>query len=451
MDGMIGLEIHVYLVTREKLFCRCKTVREKGTKPNSFICPICTGQPGAKPMLPNKRAVEKAVQVALMLGCKVNEELPWMRKHYAWPDLPKGFQTTLSGPKAFPVGVNGKFYGIKIKEMHLEEDPAAWDPESGRVDYNRSGFPLLEIVTEPDFSTAEEVKAWMERLIHNLEYLKAVEKDSGVKADVNVSIPGKSERVEVKNVNSTENIVLAIEYELARQAKEGSVLETRRFDSESGKTIRMRGKEDAVDYRFISDPDLKDIVLDEKFISEQRKKLPESPEEKLEKLIKKFKINEKDARVLAKNLEVVEFFEEVARKVKDEKFVLRWVTTELLGVLNYNKVKLDGTEIKVEHFVELLKTIKSGKISEAQGKKILQEFFPRSFSLEERGVEGKINDSTKLEDVCREVLLLERGVVEKYKGGDKKVLNFLIGAVMKKTSGRADSGVVRTVLEKLLD
>jgi aspartyl-tRNA(Asn)/glutamyl-tRNA(Gln) amidotransferase subunit B len=448
-SGMIGLEIHVYLQTKEKLFCRCKAVRKKGTKPNSFVCPICTGQPGAKPMLPNGAAVEKAVQVALMLGCEVNKEMPWMRKHYTWPDLPKGFQATLSGPKAFPVGEKGNFYGIKIKEIHLEEDPAAWDPETGKVDYNRSGFPLIEIVTEPDFSTGEEVKAWMERLLHNLEYLKAVEKESGLKADVNVNLPGKTERVEVKNVNSKENIFAAIEYELERQAKEGSVLETRRFDADSGKTVRMRGKEDAIDYRFISDPDLEPVFLDDKFISRMGKLIPEGPEEKLSKLVKKFKIGKTDAKVLARHLEVVEFFEEVAKKVEG-KFALHWITTELLGMLNYHKTSLNGVEVNVEHFVELLLALKAGKISEAQGKKIVQEFYPKSYSLKERGVAGKISDSEKLADYCKEVIFEFPDVVEKYRAGDKKVLNFLVGQVMKKSGGRADAGVVRQVFEKLI-
>src|SRR3989344_8429120 len=159
----IGLEIHTYLVTKEKLFCRCAASRLREDKPNSFICPICTGQPGAKPMRPNADAVEKAVKIGLILGCKINERCPWMRKHYDWPDLPKGYQTTLSGAHAVPLGVHGNFSGIKIESMHLEEDPAAWDPKTGAVDYNRSGLPLVEIVTAPDFKTADEVYAWVKK------------------------------------------------------------------------------------------------------------------------------------------------------------------------------------------------------------------------------------------------------------------------------------------------
>jgi aspartyl-tRNA(Asn)/glutamyl-tRNA(Gln) amidotransferase subunit B len=402
-------------------------------------------------MLPNKTAVEKAVQVGLMLGCTINERLIWQRKHYSWPDLPKGYQNTLSGEKAFPVGIKGNFYGIRIREIHLEEDPAAWNPETGEIDYNRSGFPLLEIVTEPDFSTAEEVGDWLKKLLHNLEYLKAVASDAGIKSDVNVNLisPMKTARVEVKNVNSIENIMRAIDFEFERQSKEGSVLETRRFDAAKGITVKMREKEETEDYRFISDPDLKDIILDKEFVDLMRTKVPESPEIKLEKLVKKFKIGKSDAEVLAKNLEVVEFFEEVAKKIEPD-FALHWITTKLLGTLNYHKVKLDDVEIKVEHFVELLNEIKHGKITEAQGKKLLQDFYPKSFSLEERGVEGKITESGRIENICEEVLFDEKDAVEKYKKGDVKVLNYLIGQAMRKTHGRADVTKVKDILEKKL-
>jgi aspartyl-tRNA(Asn)/glutamyl-tRNA(Gln) amidotransferase subunit B len=281
LKGKIGLEIHSYVLTKEKLFCRCRASREKGLKKNVNVCPICTGQPGAKPMLPNKKAIERAVQIGLMLGCKINSVLKWQRKHYDWPDLPKGYQNTISGAYAFPVGVKGKFGGIGIWSMHIEEDPAAWDPNTGCVDYNRSGLPLVEIITAPDFKTAEEVVLWLKKLVHNLNYLKSIDSDAGIKADVNVNIPGQSERVEIKNINSIENIGKAIKYELERQMKEGGKRETRRFDEVKGKTMRMRGKEVAEDYRFITDPDLMDVILDKRFVSAEEKKIPESPEVKL--------------------------------------------------------------------------------------------------------------------------------------------------------------------------
>lgn len=447
VKGKIGLEVHSYLVTKEKLFCRCKSSREKGLKPNVNICPTCTGQPGAKPMLPNKKAVEKAVQIGLMLGCKINEKLVWQRKHYDWPDLPKGYQNTLSGPHAFPVGVKGKFGNVSIWSMHLEEDPAAWDPSTGCVDYNRSGLPLVEIITAPDFSTSEEVMVWLRKLIHNLNYLKAIDGNAGIKADVNVNIPGKTERVEIKNINSVENIGKAIEYELDRQMKEGSVKETRRYDAVKGKTMRMRGKEAEEDYRFISDPDLKDIVIDKKFVDNEKKRLPESPEEKLKKLIKKYKIGKDDAEVLAKNIDIVEFFEEVAEKV-DAKFALSWVNVELLRFLNYNKKRFDEVDIKVEHFVALLKLVKSGKITELQGKQLLNKFYPKSFMPDK--VEGKISDKKELESIAKKVIDKNKAVVDDYKSGNQNAFNFLMGQIMKETNRRADFKVAREALKNLL-
>ena len=332
IDGMIGLEIHCYIVTKEKLFCRCRASREKGLKPNIYVCPICLGMPGAKPMLPNKTAVMKSIQIGLMLGCLINNETIWQRKHYDWPDLPKGYQNTISGSYAIPTGVNGKFNGIGILSMHLEEDPASWNPETGEIDYNRSGLPLAEIVTAPDFSTSEEVVEWLKKILHSLSYLRAIDSNAGIKVDVNISIKGKTKRVEVKNINSLDNIEKAIDYEINRQSKEGSVRETRRFDDNKGITIRMRGKEDQEDYRFIPDPDLQNIVVRNEIVRKIKSELPESPDAKLDKLVKNYKIDEKNAAILAKNLDIVEFFEKISERI-DGKFALPWITIELLRLL----------------------------------------------------------------------------------------------------------------------
>lgn len=447
LSGKVGLEIHVYLDTNEKLFCRCKASKEKGLKPNIYVCPVCTGQPGAKPMLPNGEAVKKGVQIGLMLNCKINSSFYWMRKHYDWPDLPKGYQNTISGAYAIPVGVKGEFSGIRINSMHLEEDPAAWDPKTGCIDYNRSGLPLVEIVTEPDFKTSEEVYLWVKRLVHSLSYLKAVDKNAGIKADVNVSIPNKTERVEVKNVNSILNMKKTVDFEIARQLKEGSVRETRRWDAVKNKTMHMRSKEEAQDYRFIEDPDLVSISLDNKFIEGLKEGLPESPDVKLNKLIKEFKIGKQDAQVLSKNLEIAEFFESVVKKV-DGKFALSWVTVELLRVLNYNKKSLDEVEIKVEDFVKLLKLVKSGKITELQGKQILNKFVPQSFDPSDS--KGKIEDSSELKKIIEKIISENKKAVSDFKTGDSKALNFLMGKVMHATERRADFKVAKDLLEKLL-
>jgi len=448
--GMIGLEIHVYIITKEKLFCRCCASREKGTKPNIYICPICCGMPGAKPMLPNEEAVKQAVRIGLMLGCKINETIKWQRKHYDWPDLPKGYQNTISGAYAIPVGVNGEFHGVKIWSMHLEEDPAAWDPVSGCINYNRSGLPLVEVISAPDFTTAEEVSEWLKKLLHHLDYLKVVDSNAGMKVDVNVSISGKTERVEIKNLNSIENIFLAIEYELERQMREGSERETRRFDPLKGKTVRMRGKEEQEDYRFISDPDLQDIVIDSNIINELEKSLPEPPKIKLEKMIKRYKIGDRDAGVLTKHIDIAEFFETVVENV-DAKFALPWVSVELLRLLNKHSTSLDKVNIKVEHFVELLRMVEEGKITVLQGKQFLKKFYPMSFSVREvAGKERKISDREELKKVSDQVMKENKGVVGDYKSGEEKAFNFLMGEIMKKTNRRADFQVAREVLRELL-
>ncbi|MBM3247626.1 Asp-tRNA(Asn)/Glu-tRNA(Gln) amidotransferase subunit GatB, partial [Candidatus Pacearchaeota archaeon] len=354
----IGLEIHGYLTTREKLFCDCKNEhKNKDSSPNTFICPICTGQPGSKPMLPNEEAIRKLLQIALMLNCKVNhlpQEMTWYRKHYNWPDLPKGYQNTISGTYAIPVGEKGNFFGIGITEVHLEEDPAAWDPETGQVDYNRSGAPLVEIVTDPDFKSIEQVEEWLKQLTLTLSYIKALDSDAGIKADVNVSTTG--DRVEIKNMNSIAEIKKAIAYEVRRQEKEKvERKETRQWNSEKQMTIKMREKESHADYRFIKDPDLPVIRIKKEMVEQIKFNLPESPLIKLEKLIKKHKIEEYYAKILTSNLELVELFEKIIEKNQiSVKLVVPWITTELLGMLNYNKKTLSEIKINPEHFIQLL-------------------------------------------------------------------------------------------------
>ncbi len=464
INAKIGLEIHGYLQTKEKLFCRCKASRhlaKQQIKPNTFICPICTGQPGAKPMLPNEEAIKKIIQIALMLNCEVNIYrkigkkiygiLTWNRKHYDWPDLPKGYQDTISGAYSVPVAEKGKFENIRIRECHLEEDPASWNPKTGYIDYNRSGLPLVEIVTEPDFSNAEEVELWLKKLLLTLSYIKAVDKNAGIKADVNVSVSG-GERVEIKNLSSIQSIKQAIIYEIERQKKEKVKRETRRWDEKKGKTIVMRTKETQEDYRFIPDPDLPIIKLSEKEVKEIKSRLPETPQEKLDKLIKKHKLRKQEAEILYKNLELVELFEEVAKKIPPS-FALPWVTTELLRVLNYNKKTLDDpkVDIKPQHFSELLKAVRQGKITELKAKQLLNQFVPKSFSIKELvKKEAKITNKKEIEKIVKKVLEKNKKAVQDYKAGEKKAFNFLIGEIMKISDKRADYQIVREILEKKL-
>ncbi|HVY01833.1 MAG TPA: Asp-tRNA(Asn)/Glu-tRNA(Gln) amidotransferase subunit GatB [Candidatus Nanoarchaeia archaeon] len=445
--GMIGLEIHTYLVTKQKLFCSCLNSRKKGTKPNVNICPICTGQPGSKPLSPSEEAVFKATQLGMMLGCKINNKMHWQRKHYSWPDLPKGYQITLSGSGAIPLGVNGKFHGIRIGSMHLEEDPASWDPETGAIDYNRSGLPLVEIVTDPDFTTSEEVISWLDKLTKHLSYLGIVDSDAGIKVDVNVNIPGKTERVEIKNINSMENISVAIESEFERQEKEGSVRETRRFNPETGKTERMRSKEGAEDYRFLRDPDLPLLYLDSHFLESALKLLPEDPEKRKKRFIDEFNISEKEADTVTKDRYVADLFENATKEVGRE-LALTWVAGELLRLLNTNNCRLQDIEFKDEHFLALLKMIKNGDLTPLKGKEILKQFYPKSFMPS--NTEKRITDKKELETIIKKVISENQKVAEDYKQGNKNSLNFLLGQVMKATKKMADSATSIDILTSLL-
>ncbi|MEX0920740.1 MAG: Asp-tRNA(Asn)/Glu-tRNA(Gln) amidotransferase subunit GatB [Candidatus Pacearchaeota archaeon] len=448
----IGLEIHGYLDTNEKLFCGCKSIHgAKQTKPNQNICATCTGQPGAKPMLPNKKAIDKSLEIALILGCKINKNLIWQRKHYDWPDLPKGYQNTISGAHSRPVGVNGKFLGINITEVHLEEDPAAWNPKTGEIDYNRSGVPLIEIVTEPEFKNSEEVIYWLKQLIITLGYIKSIDKNLGIKADVNISLPEiKGKRVEIKNVNSLKNIKAALEYETSRQKKEGQEeQETRMFDETKGVTKKMRSKESAQDYRFISDPDLPAIIIEEKRIKNIEKFLPETPEKKLAGLIKKHKIPKSSAKILVKNIDVMGLFEDVVNKV-DSKLATRWITEELFSVLNYNKKELENVKIKPGHFIELLKLIENKKITEHKAREILRSWTSESRSPKEEISKHKMISNKEVENICEEVIKEHSSAVEDYKSGKGAALNFLMGQVMRKSDKRANQEVVIRILKEKL-
>ncbi len=455
----IGLEVHGYLNTNEKLFCMCKTKPngdEKEDKPNSRVCPICTGQPGSKPMLPNSEALKKVIEVGLVLGCKINHDkkLVWQRKHYNWADLPKGYQNTISGAYSVPVCENGSFMGVGITECHLEEDPAQWNPDTGRVNYNRSGLPLIEIVTEPEFYDSIQVVEWLNALLQSLSYIKAVRKNAGIKCDVNVSTYG--ERVEIKNVSSIESIRQAIEYEVERQIENyNQGIEQKRdtlsFDSIKGKTIKMREKESGEDYRFIPDPDLPIIKIDEKLVKKLENELPEMPEVKLEKLIKKYKLEKNDAEILARNLELVEFVEELDKHIKgDVKKYISWVTIELLRILNYNKKTLEDVEILPKHLAELIEAVSKDEITVLAGKKIMNDFIPNSFSVREKGLIGKTSEGD-IEKIVKGVIKDNGKVVDDYKNGNEKSLNFLIGEVMKKSDRRADFKVARELILKAIN
>jgi aspartyl-tRNA(Asn)/glutamyl-tRNA(Gln) amidotransferase subunit B len=450
----IGLEVHGYLDTREKLFCMCRTNSLK-SEANSNICPICTGTPGSKPMAANVEAILKMVQIATVFGSKINSEVVWQRKHYDWADNPKGYQTTVSGAHAKVNAQGGEFKGIKIWEIHLEEDPAQWNPETGRINYNRSGLPLIEMVTAPEFSNSEQVVEWLKSLVLSLSYIKAVRKNAGIKVDVNVSTGG--ERAEMKNLNSLEKIRKAIDYEIARQIENSEKgiaqeQETRMYSESKGITVKMRSKENASDYRFIPDPDLAVMKVDAKMIKEVRKSMPEMPEVKLARLLDKYKVEPKDAATLTRNLELVDFFEGLVNKGIDAKKNMAWITIELLRVLNYNKKTLEDDDVTIlpEHLAELIEAVEGRKITVLKGKQIMNDFVPKSFSLKEHKEEiGNISEEA-VENLCKQVISENGHVVAEYKDGKKASLNFLIGQVMRLSERRADFKSVTEIMKRLI-
>jgi len=445
----IGLEIHGYLNTKEKLFCKCSAVTNKEEKPNTRICPICTGQPGSKPMLPNKEAMSKLMQISLVMNCKVNHDkkLIWQRKHYNWADLPKGYQNTISGAYSVPCAENGKFKGINIRECHLEEDPARWNPETGEIDYNRSGLPLVEIVTEPDFFNPDDVEAWLRNLVLSLSYIKSL-RPEGIKVDTNVSTYG--DRAEIKNINSIDNIGKAIKYEVQRQIENyekgiEQKRETLAYDEGKGKTIKMRDKESAEDYRFIPDPDLPVINLNAKEVEKIKRELPETPDEKLEKLLSKYKIDKPNAEILTRNLALVDFFEKLAEYVDAKKYI-SWITVELLRILNYNKKTLEEVDIKPEHLAELIQAIDKKEIIELKAKQIMNSFIPKSFSIKEQKKDIQKLPKQEIEKICKQVIKSNEKSVLDFKAGKKEALNFLLGEVMKASNRRADFNTAKDIL-----
>lgn len=453
----IGLEIHVYIdvsQTKQKLFCTC--LIEPEAEPNTTICPRCTGQPGSKPLLPNKEAVEKVVKTALMLNCKINRSLLWQRKHYSWPDLPKGYQSTMSGSYAVPVGEKGEFLGIGIRECHLEEDPARWDPNSGTVDYNRSGYPLIEIVTEPDFKEIAKVRHWLQSLITTLSYVQAIDKDAGVKCDVNVSIAPKFERVEIKNVNSFTSIIKSIEYEACRQEqllKEGKKIsqETRAWVDAEGVTKFMRSKENAVDYMFIPEPDLPVVEITAEMLNRLNSELPEKPAEKEKKMIKKG-VSSEDAKIISADLLLAELWEELSSR-SSPAFTAKWLRKELMRILHEEDTSFQELKIKPEHLAELLGLIENKKINEETGRKLLNEMAKKDFSPEEKVKEkglGMVSNKKELEGFCQQAIKNSPQAVADYHKGEAKAIDFIVGQVMKLSRGKANPKEVKDIIKKLI-
>ena len=405
-------------------------------------------------MIANEEAIKKIVAAGLMLNCRINPRLIWQRKHYSWPDLPSGYQRTMSGSYSVPVGEDGEFLGIRIREIHLEEDPAKWDPVTGCVDYNRCGYPLIEIVTEPDFTTSEQAGEWIKKLLTTLNYINAVDKEAGIKSDVNVSISGHP-RVETKNVNSIKSIMKTIEYEIKRQQDELKagkplIMHTRAWDDALGVTHFMRSKETAQEYMFIPDPDLPVVMIDNDYLNAIIKTLPEKPHEKLKKFLS-LGIDKDDAQILANEIMLAEMFEKIAKKINPV-LAARWLRKELLRVANYNELEIDQLNIDEKHIIELLEMVEKKEITDNVAKKILEQLATKPFSPKEyvkkEGL-GAVSNTAELEKVCKEAIAENPAAVEEYRKGNEKSFNFLVGAVMRKTRGKAAPNEVNAILKKL--
>ncbi|MEM4244642.1 MAG: Asp-tRNA(Asn)/Glu-tRNA(Gln) amidotransferase subunit GatB [Candidatus Nanoarchaeia archaeon] len=444
---MIGLEIHVQLNTRTKIFCSCPN--SVSDEPNTLVCDICLGMPGSKPSF-NKEVLMQALKVALALNCKVNSSMFFSRKSYFYPDMPKNFQITQF---EVPLAENGELEGVRVKRVHMEEDPGRLVHSAALtlVDYNRSGVPLLEIVTEPDFKSPEQVRDWLNKLITILEYLNVYYRasEASLRADANISIDG-GERVEIKNIGGVKDIERALNFEVERQQKERAVRETRGWDSDKGVTISLRRKETEEDYGYIFEPDLTEFEISEDLIDDIRSKLPELASKRANRFIENYKIDATDAHVLTQDILIAELFEKVAKKI-DPVLAARWLRRDLLKLLNYNKKTLKDLEIDESHIIDLLSLVESKQISDAVAKDIMIKLMEGPFDVKEYVKENNllmVSDASDLEVICDEVIRENPRAVEDYKSGRKEALNFLFGIVVKKTGGRADPNVVRKLLEK---
>ncbi|WP_448375557.1 Asp-tRNA(Asn)/Glu-tRNA(Gln) amidotransferase subunit GatB [Fervidobacterium sp.] len=468
---VIGLEIHVQLSTKTKAFCDCNAdVFE--LEPNTSICPVCTGQPGALPV-PSLEMFELGVRLGLALNCKINKYSRFDRKNYFYPDLPKGYQITQF---FFPLAehgyleVNGK--RIRITRIHLEEDAGKLlhagdnitESEHSLVDMNRCGIPLAEIVTEPDIESPEQARIFMEKLRSILRYLGVSTGDmekGAMRCDANISVVDKltgkqSNKVEVKNMNSFKFVEKALEYEYERiidlmEKGEEVQRETRGWDLNTKSTVSMRSKEEAHDYRYFPEPDIPPVLLSDEFIDKIKSTLVELPDERLKRFVEEYKLNSNDAWVLVEDKEVGDFYEEVVGKVNEPKEVANWFLTELFRL--YGEYGKDKIHVTTETFDEIIGLIKEGTISRNMAKEVFQEAAlngdsPRKI-VEERGLK-QVDDVGLIEEIAKKVIESNPKQVETFKAGKEGLFGFFVGQVMKELKGKGNPKTVNEVLNRLL-
>ncbi|HLD86457.1 MAG TPA: Asp-tRNA(Asn)/Glu-tRNA(Gln) amidotransferase subunit GatB [Candidatus Nanoarchaeia archaeon] len=462
---VIGLEIHAELKTNTKLFCSCPT--QGSDEPNSRTCVTCLGMPGSKPVL-NKKAIEYGLKICLALKSDIAKQLIFSRKSYFYPDMSKNYQIT---QYELPMGSGGVLSleggkGIRMKRIHLEEDPASLVHPGGMhessyvlVDYNRSGNPLCEMVTEPDMQSPEEARDFLKQMITILDYLGVFDVNAGIiKADANISIRESGyTRVEIKNITGFKEIERALEYEFMRQQNEIAqgnpiVQETRAWDAEKGITLSLRKKETEEDYGYIIDADLVPIVIDEKDLSDLKSVMPELAQEKLKKFKEQYGVEETTANVLAKDKALAAMYEAVSKEINPQ-LAANWVRRELSRVLNSSKKSLEESGITSAHMISLLELIEKKTITEKTGQRLIEKLAEQPFGIEEyvkkEGLET-IQDSSAIETWCKEAIAENPGPVAQYKAAEEKAFNFLVGQVMRKAKGKALPKDVNETLRRML-
>ena len=474
-EPVIGLEVHAQLLTKSKIFCGCSTAF--GEEPNTLTCPVCTGQPGSLPVL-NRKAVEFAIKLGLATHCRIAVYSLFARKNYFYPDLPKGYQISmyeypLAEEGSIEITVDGKKKRIKIIRIHLEEDAGKLKhgetPETASfsyVDFNRTGVPLVEVVSGPDIRSPQEAGDYLREIRAILQYLDISTgnmEEGNFRCDANVSVRPKGQkelgtRAELKNMNSFRHVEKALEYEIKRQIgiledREEVVQETRLWDANEGITVSMRGKEEAHDYRYFPDPDLVPLRIDEPWIEEIRKSLPELPIQKRERFVKEYQIPEYDAEILTSTKPLSLFFEEATRLFPEPKTVSNWMMGDLLRELKRDEREIDQCPITPQHLAEMLSIIKEGTISGKIAKDVFEEMY-RSGERPGKIVRDKgwtqILDTGEIETAIKRAMEANSKLVEDYRKGKEKLFGFFVGEVMKETKGKANPKLLNELLKEKL-
>ena len=473
-ETVIGLEVHVELATRTKIFCGCSTAF--GGAPNTHTCPVCTGMPGSLPVL-NKRVVELALAVGLATNCQINQYCKFDRKNYFYPDNPQNYQISqLYLPICHDGGIEietpeGGKKTVGIHEIHMEEDAGKlihddWE-DCSLVDFNRSGVPLIEIVSEPDMRSADEVIAYLDKLRLIIQYLGASDcklQEGSMRADVNLSVRevGAKEfgtRTEMKNLNSFKAIARAIEGEKARQidlieAGKAVVQETRRWDDTKEYSYAMRSKEDAQDYRYFPDPDLVPIVISDELIAETREKQPEFRTEKMARYISEFGLPEYDADILTGTKKLADIFEATTEICHNPKKVSNWLMGETMRLLKDREMDADKITFSPKYLAALIEMTEKGEINSSVAKEVFEHVFDENVDptvyVEEHGLKMD-NDSDAIKGIVETVVANNPQSVADYKAGKKKAVGFLVGQVMKETKGKANPQVINQMLTEVLE